>query len=43
MEIWILVRPILFSGFFAMSETSIGASRMSILTQMADGQTLFDQ
>lgn len=36
MEIWILVLLILFSGFFAMSEMSIGASRMVILNQMAD-------
>src|SRR5512141_1180119 len=36
MEIWILVLLILLSGFFAMSEMSIGASRMAILTQMAE-------
>lgn len=36
MEIWILVLLILLSGFFAMSEMSIGASRMPILTQMAE-------
>ncbi len=37
MEIWILVLLILLSGFFAMSEMSIGASRLAILTQMAEG------
>ena len=36
MEIWILVLLILLSGFFAMSEMSIGASRTAILTQMAE-------
>lgn len=36
MEIWILVLLILLSGFFAMSEMSIGASRIAILTQMAE-------
>jgi len=36
MEFWILVLLILLSGFFAMSEMSIGASRMAILTQMAE-------
>jgi putative hemolysin len=36
MEIWILVLLILLSGFFAMSEMSIGASRVAILTQMAE-------
>src|SRR5512135_224631 len=36
MEIWILVLLILLSGFFAMSEMSIGASRVSLLTQMAE-------
>ena len=36
MEIWILVLLILCSGFFAMSEMSIGASRVAILTQMAE-------
>ncbi len=36
MEIWILVLLILLSGFFAMSEMSIGASRSAILTQMAE-------
>jgi putative hemolysin len=35
MEIWILVLLILLSGFFAMSEMSIGASRIAILSQMA--------
>ena len=35
MEIWILVLLILLSGFFAMSEMSIGASRASLLAQMA--------
>ncbi len=37
MEIWILVLLILLSGFFAMSEMSIGASRLAILMQMAEG------
>ncbi len=36
MEFWILVLLILLSGFFAMSEMSIGASRIAILTQMAE-------
>jgi putative hemolysin len=36
MEIWILALLILLSGFFAMSEMSIGASRIVILTQMAE-------
>ncbi|MBU1426808.1 MAG: hemolysin family protein [Gammaproteobacteria bacterium] len=36
MEIWILVLLILLSGFFAMSEMSIGASRMALLSQMAE-------
>lgn len=36
MEFWILVLLILLSGFFAMSEMSIGASRVAILTQMAE-------
>jgi putative hemolysin len=36
MEIGILVFLILLSGFFAMSEMSIGASRSAILTQMAE-------
>jgi putative hemolysin len=36
MEIGILVFLILLSGFFAMSEMSIGASRTAILTQMAE-------
>lgn len=36
MEIGILVFLILLSGFFAMSEMSIGASRIAILTQMAE-------
>ena len=36
MEFWILLLLILLSGFFAMSEMSIGASRIAILTQMAE-------
>lgn len=36
MEFWILILLILLSGFFAMSEMSIGASRIAILTQMAE-------
>lgn len=36
MEIWILVLLILLSGFFAMSEMSIGASRLTILSHMAE-------
>jgi putative hemolysin len=36
MEIGILVFLILLSGFFAMSEMSIGASRTAILAQMAE-------
>jgi len=35
MEFWIILLLILLSGFFAMSEMSIGASRIAILTQMA--------
>jgi putative hemolysin len=35
MEFWILVLLILLSGFFAMSEMSIGASRPALLQQMA--------
>src|SRR5512142_57279 len=36
MEIWILLLLILLSGFFAMSEMSIGASRIALLSQMAE-------
>ena len=36
MEIWIIVLLILLSGFFAMAEMSIGASRLPILMQMAE-------